>query len=209
MAPVTSPEHEPIRFATLWPGNTAALHFLELVCSQNSSGLMSSSSSLCQLIDDDKDGPAYALTLPFPSDDAEEQSEASAPRDRWRISSGSLLLLAQNDLERSKVDILLCYPGNSRGARHARKFIKSIHAVLVFHPESGAVLLRNIALPIIYKNGGAGGEGPTLLGGASRSDVDSLSSCALLRRSNRLCFGDYDFVLEFNLEPQDFGRFMA
>lgn len=122
----------------------------------------------------------------------------------WRIGSGPSPYLSQVQANSSKVEALFCPSGNSHGARHARKSIKSVHAVIVFHPQSGALMLRNICtFPILYEAGGVQGEDLILHSGSGMgTSAGSSASCVHLQRRNCLHFGEYGFTLEFNLQPQ-------
>lgn len=181
-----------IQFATLRPGNAAALHLLEAVHD-------SDAPTPCLI--NEEDGIAYLFSLPpLPID----SDDSPAPLGKWRVGAGPSPSLPKTQTRCSKVDILLCPPGSSHGSKHARKSIKSIHAMLLFHPESGSLLLRNVcSLPIIYESGDVNGDDLTLRGGGPDS------SCVLLRQSNYLHFGEYDFILEFRLQPQDYNTFIA
>ncbi|KAF3768447.1 hypothetical protein M406DRAFT_336913 [Cryphonectria parasitica EP155] len=138
-----------------------------------------------------EDGIAYLLSLP------------PLPNGS-RVGAGPSPSLPKTQTCCSKVDILLCPPGSSHSSKHARKSIKSIHAILLFHPESESLLLRNVcSLPIIYESGDVNGDDLTLRGGGPDS------SCVLLRQSNHLHFGEYNFILEFNLQSQDYNTFTA
>ncbi|KAH8165107.1 hypothetical protein CIB48_g3129 [Xylaria polymorpha] len=186
-------EERNLQFASLLPGNAAALHLLEAV--------HASDALIPSLVNDDN-SIFYLLSLPSLPISSVNLGE---PPDKWRIGAGPLPSLPKTEAKVSKVEILLCPPGNSHGSRHARRSIKSTHAVLLFHPESGALLLRNVcSFPIIYEQGDVHGNDLTLVGNGGPD-----SSCVLLKRRNHLRFGDYTFVLEFNLRPRDYEVFMA
>ena len=180
-----------VRFATFYAHNAAAVHLLETVQASAASASLVS----------DEDTFAYDLVLPSPNNAGASQPAAS----RWRIGSGPSAALAQKRVACCTVDLLLCPPGNSPGARRARGSIKSIHAVIYFHPESGVLVLRNVRdKPIVYQNGDVNANDFPIFGGVKGHD-----SCVLFRERNHLRFGDYEFVLEFNLDPRQLRKFRA
>ncbi|KAH8743540.1 kinase-like domain-containing protein [Diaporthe sp. PMI_573] len=186
-------EAKGIQFATLRPGNAAALHLLEAVHD-------SDASTPCLVNEDER--IAYLLSVPSLPIDSDDPPVLLG---KWRVGAGPSPSLPKTQASYSKVDVLLCPPGNSHGSKHARKSIKSIHAMLLFHPNSGSLLLRNVcSLPIIYKSGDVNGNDLTLRGGG-RPD----STCVLLKQTNHLHFGEYDFILEFTLQPHDYNTFTA
>ncbi|KAK3996020.1 putative serine threonine protein kinase [Cladorrhinum sp. PSN332] len=185
-----------VQFASFLPDNAAAVHLLETV--QTSPG---SSSPACLISDEDT--IAYLLSLPPLSGIPDGDEALASANGRWRIGAGPSQRLIEKGVACAKIDILLCPPGNTPGTKRARESIKSAHAVLLFHPESGVLVLRNVcSKPIIYQNGDADGEDLTIYGGVKGRD-----SCVLFRERNCLQFGDYHFVLEFNLDPLSHDRF--
>ncbi|KAK4190623.1 putative serine threonine protein kinase [Podospora australis] len=182
-------EVKDVRFASFLPDNAAAVHLLETV-------LVSSPPP--SLIGDD-DAIAYLISLPSLPSNSDDNHNGLM----WRIGAGPSPRLIKKGVVGAKVDFLLCPPGNTLGAKKARESIKSVHAILFFHPESGVLSLRNIcSKPILYRNGGVNGEDLIIEGGVKGAD-----SCVLFRERNQLRFGDYDFVLEFNLNPKEYAIF--
>ncbi|KAK4231492.1 putative serine threonine protein kinase [Podospora fimiseda] len=187
-------EEKAVQFASFLPDNAAAVHLLETVQA-------SSSSPACLISDEDT--IAYLLSLPPLSDIPDGDEALASANGRWRIGAGPSQRLIEKGVACAKIDILLCPLGNTPGTKRARESIKSAHAVLFFHPESGVLVLRNVcSKPIIYQNGDADGEDLTIYGGVKGRD-----SCVLFRERNCLQFGDYHFVLEFNLDPLNHDRF--
>ncbi|KAK4169449.1 putative serine threonine protein kinase [Cladorrhinum sp. PSN259] len=185
-----------VQFASFLPDNAAAVHLLEIVQASPAS-----SSPACLI--SDEDSIAYLLSLPPLSDIPDGDEALASANGRWRIGAGPSQRLIEKGVACAKIDILLCPPGNSPGTKRARESIKSAHAVLFFHPESGVLVLRNAcSKPIIYQYGDADGEDLTIYGGVKGRD-----SCVLFRVRNCLQFGDYHFVLEFNLDPLNHDRF--
>lgn len=186
-----------VQFASFLPDNAAAVHLLETVQASSSPN----SSPACLISDEDT--IAYLLSLPPLSDLLDRDDALVAANGRWRIGAGPSQRLIEKGVACAKIDILLCPSGNTPGAKRARESIKSAHALLFFHAESGALVLRNVcSKPIIYQNGDADGGDLMIHGGVKGRD-----SCVLFRERNCLQFGDYHFVLEFNLDPLDHDRF--
>lgn len=175
-----------LHFATFSPEDAAATHLLESVQAQLHS---TSHSSQCLISTDDE--IAYILSLP----DQESTNSTGTPC-KWRIGAGPSLAHREKGIPCSEVDFLICPPGNTPGTKLARKYIKSVHAVLYLHPKSGALVLRGVGekKPIIYLRDDD--DGYDIF-------VNGSNSCLLYRQSNRLQFGNYCFVLNFTLDAKD------
>jgi hypothetical protein len=181
----TWPHGSPIPFASFFAYNAAALHLLELVqASSPRAGL-----EFANIVDDESnttDAETLAYILSVSGD------------YRWRVGAGPSTSMTSKISSSCKVDFLLSPPGDSLGAKKARQFIDTNHAVLYFHPKSGMLMLRNTrSKPIIYRHGQVTGEDLELVRG----------SCVLFRERNYLRFGEYEFVVAFNLDKRQHAKF--
>lgn len=180
-----------VQFATFSAHNAAAVHLLETVQANPRVACLKPVSVGAD------DTFAYFLSLPGPD-------EPGPAVGKWRLGAGHSALLSEKRVASCRVDFLLCPPGNSPGSKRARQSIESIHAVFYFHPDSGMLILRNVrSKPIIYLGGCVDGADLTLRGGVGSG------SCVLFRERNYLRFGDYEFVLGFNLNLKHYEKFRA
>lgn len=183
---------KPVHFATFSAHNAAAVHLLEAV--------QASGASPCLVSDEDT--VSYYLALPSAADNAGFTQPAV---DRWRLGAGPSKLLTEKAVDHCKAELLLCPPGYTPGSKRARSSIKDVHAVIFFHPASGALVLRNIRnRPIVYRDGDVNGHDLTIHGGVKGQD-----SCVLFRPRNKILFGEYEFVLDFTLDTEQIEQFLV
>ncbi|KAK1240356.1 hypothetical protein MKX07_004384 [Trichoderma sp. CBMAI-0711] len=178
-----------VEFAVFSAVNEAAIHLLETIQCRSSPPTLKS----------DENEIGYRLSIKLPCD------EARPEEFRWSIGAGPSPAMIEKRLCRHRQpDILLCPPGRTPSSAAVRRFIKDMHAMVHFHPQSGVLLLRSISgRPIIYEQGDVGDEDLIL-------DVMAhQSTCVLRRKRNLLRFGEYRFALEFVTTEEDRDRLIA
>ncbi|PTB63274.1 hypothetical protein BBK36DRAFT_22557 [Trichoderma citrinoviride] len=163
--------------------NEAAIHLLETIqCKSSPPTLKSNENEI-----------GYRLSIRLPCDEIR-------PEDfRWSIGAGPSPAMVEKRLCRHRQpDILLCPPGRTPSSAAVRRFIKDMHAMVHFHPQSGVLLLRSISgRPIVYEQGDVDDEDLIL-------DVMAhQGTCVLRRKRNYLRFGEYRFALEFVTTDED------
>ena len=198
----TKPSQDPRRdpkgavhrhFATLFARNDSAIHLLLLVQACSPPDVFSSEhlSSTDRQI-------GYLVVLR-----AQSGVLDGLWPGRWTIGAG----LNRQMPGGMRVDFLLCPPGRNPSSSIARKSINTLHALLSFHPESGAIVLRSTCdKPITFVNGGVGSDLTVVKEDPGADQPDSSQrtrSCVLYMGSNRLQFGQYDFTLDFVLQPDE------
>lgn len=184
----------PVHFATFSAHNAAAVHLLEAV--------QASCASHAPYLISDQETISYYLTLPSV---ANEPGFTPPAVDRWRLGAGPSATLTDKRIDCCRVELLLCPPGNTPGVKRARASIKHVHAVLYFHPDSGALVLRNLrSQAVLYRQGDVDAKDFPIYGGVKGQD-----SCILFRPRNHFRFGEYEFVLDFALDPEQREKFIA
>ncbi|TFB00113.1 hypothetical protein CCMA1212_008346 [Trichoderma ghanense] len=169
--------------------NEAAIHLLETIQCKSSPPTLKS----------DENEIGYRLSIQFPC------NEVRPEEFRWSIGAGPSPAMMEKRLCRHRQpDILLCPPGRTPSSAAVRRFIKDMHAIVHFHPQSGVLLLRSISgRPIIYEQGDVDDEDLIL-------DVMAhQSTCVLRRKQNYLRFGEYRFALEFVTADEDRDKIIA
>ncbi|KAL6856401.1 kinase-like domain-containing protein [Trichoderma novae-zelandiae] len=163
--------------------NEAAIHLLETIQCKSSPPTLKS----------DENEIGYRVSIQFPCDEVR-------PEDfRWSIGAGPSPTMIEKRLCRDRQpDILLCPPGRTPSSAAVRRFIKDMHAMVHFHPQSGVLLLRSISgRPIIYEQGDVDDEDLILDAMAYQG------TCVLRRKRNYLRLGEYRFALEFVTTDKD------
>lgn len=172
-------------FATFLAHNGPAILLLSMV----------KASSVRESLTSSSDGIGYRLELPLIRD-----PDNVWPGLKWVAGAG---MTPKRD--HTKVDLLLCPPQKGPARAAVQKSIGPYHAVIQFHPRSGALCLRNqCAKPIVYEDGD-----PTCHLTLARLPKDPAikglvtESCVLYRQSNLLLISDYEFALNFDLRRAD------
>ncbi|KAM0253301.1 hypothetical protein ACHAQJ_007355 [Trichoderma viride] len=171
-----------IQFAVFSGENPAAIHLLETVKLTASPPTLQTNGDMI----------GYQLSIPVSS-----KGESSG-RHRWFIGAGAPPALEKTCIE---PEIRLGPPGDSPGVRQVRKAIHDLHAILYFHPNSGALLLMTRSRkPIMYEEGGAD---------SSNLEISSQGNTltVLWKRTNYLNFGSYRFAVHFVARGKDKDRF--
>ncbi|KAL6880020.1 kinase-like domain-containing protein [Trichoderma longibrachiatum] len=165
-----------VRFAVFSAANEAAIHLLETIQCKSSPPALES----------DEHEIGYQMSIRLPC------AEARPEDFKWRIGAGpSPAMIEQRLCSQRQPDILLCPPGRTPSSVAVRRFIKDMHAMVYFHPQSGVLLFKAISgRPIIYEQGDVDDEDLIL-------DMTTYQRTFVLRRKlNYLRFGEYRFALE-------------
>ncbi|KAL7805753.1 kinase-like domain-containing protein [Trichoderma gracile] len=178
-----------VRFAVFSAANEAAIHLLETIQCKSSPPALES----------DEHEIGYRLSIKLPC------SEARPEDLKWHIGAGpSPAMIEQRLCRQRQPDILLCPPGRTPSSAAVRRFIKDMHAMIYFHPQSGVLLFKAISgRPIIYEQGDVDDEDLVL-------DMMTYRRTFVLRRKrNYLRFGEYRFALEISATDDDRERLAA